>query len=310
MPNIEKYDNIPNDKFLSYKNNILTLLKERRIKMEADETWQNLKEVTKRRDDRKKILQGVIVLAICVTCKFDCYAATVSETLDVFESSDSEILETNQTSDYLIPIKTDENSEEGFKDIVEESRKREEERIQKETEIQRGREKARAEERQEVRRQAIAYEEEVRKAEEKAKSERFLYLLPEEELLGKIIEAEAAKSPEDRRRTGSVVLNRVRTTFIDFRDVHTIHEVLYQDRQYHDDTKKAIEEGLEASPEAKEVAHGLLTGNIPCLKERILFQSSTEKDWMAGHVKRSDLPDQEQFYGEPIHFKEGCLPLP
>lgn len=260
--------------------------KERRSQvMESNDDRQTLENITKRRDIRKIFLQGVIAATFCVTgMSVECKATTFSEL-----EEPKEII-----------------------NLLEDVKNREEEHIQEETKMQLGREKARAKERQEAREQGLAEEKAKREAEaqkEAQASERsFKHLIGEVDLLAKIIEIEAAKSMEDRRRVGSILLNRTSTTYENFRDVHTIKEVFWQGIQYNDISKQRIKEGIEASPEAKEVAYGLIMGEIPCLEEKILFQSSEEKSWMVGRLASANLPNSEQYYAYPLNYEERCLP--
>ena len=285
--------------------------------MDTSDTDQTLWDAAKRRDKRKEIIQGIIVLGMCLLCKSKAHAATLSETnaLDVLATENVEELETiihqEPKAEKLEAIVCREQKEEKSEvrlNLMEVVRNYQKERLEKETEMQKGREVARAKERQEARRQAMQEEQAKREAEEKAEKEKFIHLLPEADFLARVIETEAAKSQEDRRRVGSVVLNRVRTTYLDFRNVHTVKEVFYQGQQYSSESKRAIARGIVASPESTEVAYGLITGEIPCLEEEVLFQSKRENAWMAGKLKRANLANAEQYYGIPLNFEQRCLP--
>ncbi len=151
---------------------------------------------------------------------------------------------------------------------------------------------------------------EAQKKEENERKERqrktFSSVANEEYLLAQIIELEAAKFGNDRIYSGSVVLNRVRTTYIDFRYVHTISEVFYQGGHYAPETRAKIGRCIP-SAESVEVAHGLITGEIPVLEEKILYQTSTKKAWMYGFTGDANLPDAVQYYGYPLDFEKKCL---
>lgn len=191
---------------------------------------------------------------------------------------------------------------------------REVEKKEAEEELARQRARAIAEEQAKAHEKAMAEKKAKKKKKTKlqrqkrAQKKQFEPLLAEEFFFAQIIEIEAMKSWEDRVYVGSVILNRVRTTYEDFRNVNNIWEVFYQEgKQYNDDSKKMMKEGIEPSPEALEVAHGLLTGEILCLEEKILFQTSTKKDWMWGRLGDANLPGVHQYYGYPLDFEERCL---
>lgn len=172
--------------------------------------------------------------------------------------------------------------------------------------------KAQIEQRERIRVQAAAIktakmeaEEREKKARQEAQRQLFSSVAHEEYFLAQIIELEAAKSRTDRIYSGSVVLNRVRTTYEDFRNVHTISEVFYQGGQYHPETRAKITSCVPGE-ESLEVAHGLLSGEIQCLEEKILYQTSTKKPWMYGFTGDANLPDAGQYYGYPLDFEEKC----
>ena len=157
---------------------------------------------------------------------------------------------------------------------------------------------------EEARRKAKAAEE----ARKQAQKQQFARVAGEEMLLAQIIQKEAGRGRSDKIYVGSVILNRVRTTYIDFRNVNTISEVLNQTEpvvQYDYRTKEDIH-SCKPEEETLEVAHGLLTGEIPCLEEKILFQTTGWQSWMSGQVAAVQLSGAEQFYGYPIDFEEKC----
>lgn len=155
---------------------------------------------------------------------------------------------------------------------------------------------ARAEEQKEVRAEV---QERARKEEQR---QIFAHVADEEFLLAQMLQHECGDNREDQICAGSVILNRVRTNYRDFRNVNTIAEVLYQPGQYYSGTKDYIEPGENA----KEVAHGLLTGEIPCYEEKTLFQTTTWESWMNGVLGDSNLPGANQCYAYPLDFEEGC----
>lgn len=122
-------------------------------------------------------------------------------------------------------------------------------------------------------------------------------------LLGQLITCESGSTREDMIAVGSVVLNRARTNYRDFRNVSTIREVIYQGngRQY--STLGRIKAGVKPSQEALEVAEGLISGEIECLEERILFQNNSKftGSW-AEKLEYVDLPGVCQYYATPKDF--------
>lgn len=164
--------------------------------------------------------------------------------------------------------------------------------------------KAKAEEEARARAEAEAKAaaEAAERARQEAQRAEFAHVAHEEFLLAQIIQHESGNHLEDQICSGSVVLNRVRTRYIDFRYVNTIAEVLYQPGQYYSGTKKYIEPGENAL----YVAHGLLSGEIPCYDEKILFQTTYWESWMYGELGRADLPGARQCYAYPLDYEEGC----
>ncbi len=217
----------------------------------------------------------------------------------------SVVIEVNIAICELLSLTKPDTQFERIEELIEREKKKEalqikmakerEERIKKETEMEIGRQQARAKERQEAHRQAMLIK------------NQFLHLLDEVDFFGKLIQIEASGSYEDCRRVGSVTLNRVRTNYIDFRDVHTIREVFYQGTQYSDESKQRMEKGVEVEPEVMAVANGLLKGEIPCLEEKILFQSRKRNSWMDENIIDANLPNSEQYYAYPDDFEEKCI---
>lgn len=155
-----------------------------------------------------------------------------------------------------------------------------------------------------ARRKAEAEARAAEEARKQAQMQRFASVAGEEMLLAQIIQQEAGNSRADKIYVGSVILNRVRTNYRDFRSLHSISAVLHQPGQYDSRTLERINRSV--SEESLEVAHGLITGEIACLEEKILFQTTTWQGWMAGNVQGVSLPGAEQFYGYPIDFEEKC----
>lgn len=150
--------------------------------------------------------------------------------------------------------------------------------------------------------EAKAAAEAAEKARQEAQRAEFAHIAHEEFLLAQILQHECGDNLEDQICAGSVVLNRVRTNYIDFRYVNTIAEVLYQPGQYYSGTKKYIEPGENAL----NVAHGLLSGEIPCYDEKILFQTTYWESWMNGELGYAELPGARQCYAYPLDYEEGC----
>ncbi len=254
---------------------------------------------------RKKIVPILVLIVIFFVNTEKCLATSIFESMGEVQPHSLNAIEMAKISIEAQKKLQKEN------DIVTLVKERKEE----ERKIELGRQKARARERQEARELALAEEKAKKEAEEKAQKERYLYLLPELDLFERILQAEASQkdgNPGDLIATGQVILNRVVTTYEDFRNVHTITEVFYQmepREQYHPDTKKKVEGRLEEpTPLAKEVAFGLLTGEYPSIDKRVLFQSSEKKDWMDGHVEQVIIPEAVQFYAIPLDYEEKCLP--
>lgn len=126
-------------------------------------------------------------------------------------------------------------------------------------------------------------------------------------LLAQIVYCEAGgQGKAEMSYVGSVVINRARTDYYDFRSVDTIHEVLYQGygtsaQQYAEETIDKIEDGIEPSEDAIEVASGLIDGTIDCLDEEILFQM---EDWMPtwDGIEEVYIPGATELYARPTDF--------
>lgn len=155
-----------------------------------------------------------------------------------------------------------------------------------------------------ARRKAEAEARAAEEARKQAQKQCFASVAGEEMLLAQIIQQEAGYGRADKIYVGSVILNRVRTNYRDFRSLHSISAVLHQPGQYDSRTLERINRSVSA--ESLEVAHGLITGEITCLEEKILFQTTTWQSWMAGHVQGVSLSGAEQFYGYPTDFEEKC----
>jgi len=127
----------------------------------------------------------------------------------------------------------------------------------------------------------------------------------DEYLLAQIIFCEAGgEGAEEMRLAGSVVINRARTNYKDFKDVSSIPEVLYQgygtkQQQYSPITIEKIESGIEPSKAAKKVAKGLLRGDLKCLPEKVLFQTDFVPKW---DVEIINIPGADQVYSAPSDF--------
>lgn len=126
-------------------------------------------------------------------------------------------------------------------------------------------------------------------------------------LLAQIVYCEAGgQGSSEMSYVGSVVINRARTDYYDFQSVDTIHEVLYQGagtsaQQYAEETIDKIEDGIEPSEDAIEVASGLINGTIDCLDEEILFQM---EDWMPtwDGIEEVYIPGATELYARPTDF--------
>lgn len=126
-------------------------------------------------------------------------------------------------------------------------------------------------------------------------------------LLAQIVYCEAGgQGSSEMSYVGSVVINRARTDYHDFRAVDTIREVLYQGygtsaQQYAEETIDKIEDGIEPSDDAIEVASGLIDGTIDCLDEEILFQM---EDWMPtwDGIEEVYIPGATELYARPTDF--------
>lgn len=126
-------------------------------------------------------------------------------------------------------------------------------------------------------------------------------------LLAQIVYCEAGgQGKAEMSYVGSVVINRARTDYYDFRNVDTIREVLYQGygtsaQQYAEETINKIEDGIEPSEDATEVAEGLIDGTIDCLDEEILFQM---EDWMPtwDGIEEVYIPGATELYARPTDF--------
>ena len=126
-------------------------------------------------------------------------------------------------------------------------------------------------------------------------------------LLAQIVYCEAGgQGSSEMSYVGSVVINRARTDYYDFRNVDTIREVLYQGygtsaQQYAEETINKIEDGIEPSENAMEVASGLISGSIDCLDEEILFQM---EDWMPtwDGIEEVYIPGATELYARPTDF--------
>ena len=157
----------------------------------------------------------------------------------------------------------------------------------------------------------IKLEEEVKKEEVRIGAQRMqlAHVKCEEKKLALMMEAEAA--PKDSvalYRVGSVVLNRVRTTYTDFKIVNTVTDVLHQiiggHRQYDSETIRYAESGRKPSDLSLQIAQGLIDGTIEILPEEILYQTQRMQAWMAHKVKSAELENPDQFYGIPLDFYE------
>ena len=126
-------------------------------------------------------------------------------------------------------------------------------------------------------------------------------------LLAQIVYCEAGgQGSSEMSYVGSVVINRARTDYHDFQSVDTIREVLYQGygtsaQQYAEETIDKIEDGIEPSDDAMEVASGLIDGTIDCLDEEILFQM---EDWMPtwDGIEEVYIPGATELYARPTDF--------
>ena len=126
-------------------------------------------------------------------------------------------------------------------------------------------------------------------------------------LLAQIVYCEAGgQGSSEMSYVGSVVINRARTDYHDFRAVDTIREDLYQGygtsaQQYAEETIDKIEDGIEPSDDAIEVASGLIDGTIDCLDEEILFQM---EDWMPtwDGIEEVYIPGATELYARPTDF--------
>lgn len=137
-----------------------------------------------------------------------------------------------------------------------------------------------------------------------AQQQLFAEVTGEETLLAKVIELEAGNSTKtDMIGVGSVVLNRLRSTYSNFRYHHTIADVVYSPGQY------GCLDGIpscEPSETAKDVAHGLLYGQIPIWPEKVLYQTTYRQSWMDGLVGTYEVANVSEYYGYPLDFEEGC----
>ena len=126
-------------------------------------------------------------------------------------------------------------------------------------------------------------------------------------LLAQIVYCEAgAQGKAEMSYVGSVVINRARTDYHDFRAVDTIREVLYQGygtpaQQYAEETIDKIEDGIEPSEDAIEVASGLIDGTIDCLDEEILFQMEDYMPTWDG-IEEVYIPGATELYARPTDF--------
>lgn len=124
-------------------------------------------------------------------------------------------------------------------------------------------------------------------------------------LLAQIIFCETGTATyEDMIYVGSVVLNRIRTNYKDFANVHTVAEVLYQNRgtkiqQYANPTINKVESGIVPPQECIDVATGLINGTIECLEESVLYQTGFVPKW---NVEVVNLPNAEHYYSRPLDF--------
>lgn len=158
-----------------------------------------------------------------------------------------------------------------------------------------------------------ASEQEIAEPEEEEPSElAFPAQAHETYLLAQIIECEAGQTVQDKIYVGSVVLNRTRTNYKDFRKVTSVREVLYHHfgrrdlQQYATKTVRKIESGIKPSEASLEVAEGLISGEISCLEESILFQDICKQKWMYGKLQDVSLEGACQYYGKPLDFVKGC----
>lgn len=132
----------------------------------------------------------------------------------------------------------------------------------------------------------------------------FSQFLYEEDLLAIVLDLEAGSStPKDMTGVGSVILNRLRTKYQNFRYLHSIHDVVYSPGQY-----GCIEKipGHKPRETAKRIAHGLLTGEIECWPEYVLYQTTYRQSWMDGKVRTYEVSGVKEYYGIPVDFEEGC----
>lgn len=184
-----------------------------------------------------------------------------------------------------------------FIEVSEQLKAKQQKALQNELAMQ----ESRRQERCEARQQGIAEE----KAKAEAQRQQFEHLLPEEDVLARILQLECGDDFADQICAGSVILNRVRTNYYSFREVHSIAGALYQKGQYESTTKNNLWI-CKPGENAKKVAHELLTGEILCLEEKHLFQTQTKQDWMYGKLADSNLLGANQYYGYPLDFEEGC----
>lgn len=198
-------------------------------------------------------------------------------------------------------------------EMEEKQKKREEEELRKAKAEAEAKKKAEREkilksqmEAEELRKaEAKAAAEAAKEAEKEKQRETFACVAHEELLLAKIIQLECGNVLEDQICAGSVVLNRVRTTYKDFRNVNTISEVLQQPGQYGYRTRVTIM-NCKPGENAKKVAHGLISGEIPCYEEKILFQTTYWESWMNGKLGRVHLPGENQCYAYPLDYEQKC----
>ncbi len=173
--------------------------------------------------------------------------------------------------------------------------------------------KAKAEEEARARAEAEAKAaaEAAERARQEAQRAEFAHVAHQVRILGLMIDAEAAKTDAERFAVGSVVLNRIRSPYKEFRRVNTITEVLYQvvagykqyDSRY---TIPYVESGREPSPEAMRIAEGLINGTIECLPEYVIYQTTRWESWMEGKLARYEIPGTVQCFAYPLDYEEGC----
>mgnify|MGYP001099709728 CR=1 FL=1 len=170
--------------------------------------------------------------------------------------------------------------------------------------IKEERRRARIRARRRARARARARAKAEKQKRQKAQQELFARVTNEELLLAKVIDLEAGNSTRtDMIGVGSVVLNRLRSTYSNFRYHHTIEDVVYSPGQY------GCVDGIsncEPSATAREVAHGLLYGQIEIWPEKVLYQTTYRQSWMDGLIGTYEVANVCEYYGYQLDLEEGC----